>query len=404
MAVVGGLQSRGARETQEDAFRIIPGSEVEPGDDLLMLLADGMGGHAGGEVAAALIVDAFARFCIEEASSPRPRERMQASLEAANAALRARKAESPELAEMGATLISAIKLGDRLVWLSVGDSMLYLFRDGGLRRLNADHSVHGELLELVRAGKMSRQDADAHPRRHALRSAVIGDDIPLIDANAVSLKRGDLVLMASDGLATLSDEQIARILAEGAGAEPRALCVALLNAVECADRPRQDNSTVLCYRYGPARQGRSPESLFAEMPPSASETGARGPIIAALAALCLLGLGLLVYAIGFSGPPGQPAASAPPAVARSGEAKVRVPALIDAPRDPDVITEQPAPAPIEAGPGRAEAELPGDGPEDAEAIVPPDPQPDGQEAGPVLQTIPPGGPSEPQGGVTPPQI
>lgn len=311
--VVIGLQSVGAREKQEDAFRIIPGTSVEPGDDLLLLLADGMGGHAGGEIASALIVDEFAAHCIERAESPRPLIRMRSSLDAANAALRARKDQMPELADMGATLISAIKLGDRLAWLSVGDSLLYLFRAGRLSRLNADHSVHGELMELVRAGKMKRQDADSHPRRNALRSAVIGDSIPLVDGNTITLEPNDVILLASDGIATLSDDRIAEIIAANHGDDARAISSALLNAVDAARSPRQDNTTIICYRYGTGRDGRRPESLFAMLADDVAEPKKSLPVFALVGAICAIGLAILVYLIGFSQspPPPSPPAAAP---------------------------------------------------------------------------------------------
>lgn len=312
MTVVGVLQSQGARDTQEDAFGIIPGTEVAPGDDLLMLMADGMGGHAGGEIAASLLVNSFAHYCIEEATQPRPRERMRAALEAANDALRQRKEEAPDLAEMGSTLVSGLKLGTRLVWLSVGDSLIYLFRDGKLARLNADHSVHGELMELVRAGKMTRQEADSHPRRNALRSAVIGDPIPLVDCSAIELHSGDLILLASDGLDTLTEDDITEILSGAATEEPRTICALLLNAVEAAQRPRQDNTTIVCYRYQPMQAGRRPESLFAtltEEPAPVDRSGLQR--MALLAGLCVVVLALLVYVVGFGG---DPALSEPEAV------------------------------------------------------------------------------------------
>lgn len=401
MAVVGGLQSLGAREKQEDAFLIVPGSEVEPGDDLLILLADGMGGHAGGEVASSLIVTSFSQHCIHQASSPRPRERMLSSLEAANAALRTRKAERPELAEMGATLISAIKLGERLIWLSVGDSLLYLLREGRLRRLNADHSVHGELLEMVSAGKITRQEADSHPRRNALRSAVIGDRIPLIDSNTIQLETGDLILVASDGLATLSDDRIAQILAENAQAEPRALCATLLNAVEQEKLPRQDNTTVVCYRYAPGRQGRNSESLFADLPQNSARLRRKG-IVAVLALLCVLALGLLIYAIGFSSPPEtarQPAAAAAPTPENS-------PTIADSPDAPGADKPKPDSASPDAGiadPAEPEAgEAPKAGgndetPDPASVPTPPKPRPGRNEAQPDDQTPTPEGPDAPAG-------
>jgi len=264
MNVVGGLQSIGARENQEDAFRVVPPVLPGPGADLLLLLADGMGGHVGGEIAAELVLDVFEHHCIAISQAASPRQRMLEALQAANAALRQRVAQEPALAGMGATLISVIKLGERISWLSVGDSLLYLFRQGALHRLNEDHSVHAELLEMVRAGRMTREAADTDPRRHALRSAVAGGEIALIDANATTLQKDDLLILASDGLETLPEAQIAAILSQTAGQGSREIAATLLDEVEAAQHPRQDNTTALVYRYTAATVGTSTtDRLFA---------------------------------------------------------------------------------------------------------------------------------------------
>ncbi len=247
MAVISGKQLLGRRDNQEDAFDVVYQNERDPKSDILILVADGMGGHAGGEVASNLALAAFKKHFVEGSTAPRPRERLQEALHAANEALRQRIASQPDLKGMGCTLIAALKLGDRLVWVSVGDSSLYLMRDGRLRKLNADHSLYGELLQMVAAGTITQDEADKHPRRNALRSALMGDKISLIDANAVQLKPGDMIVACSDGLDTLPTSEIASLLKSGKGQDARGLASDLLNAVEARNKPKQDNTTVVVY-------------------------------------------------------------------------------------------------------------------------------------------------------------
>lgn len=269
MSFVSGRQILGARDRQEDAFRIVLQDTEDPGADLLLLLADGMGGHAGGDVASTLVLEVFERHFIRDSRNPQPVPRLVEAMEVANAALRERVAQNPALAGMGCTLIAAVKLGSRLHWLSIGDSLLYLYRDGTLRRLNADHSVHGELLGLVQKGQMTRQEADNHPKRNALRSAMTGERVALVDTKAIALQPGDLFVLASDGLETIDEAAVAAVLGQADREEPRALSADLLNAVEAAAVARQDNTTVLVYRHDPAgRRAGATDSLFVMDPPA----------------------------------------------------------------------------------------------------------------------------------------
>ncbi|MCY4260519.1 MAG: protein phosphatase 2C domain-containing protein, partial [Rhodobacteraceae bacterium] len=232
---VEGRQSVGQRDNQEDDYRIVRiglKDEQDPRSDVLMIVADGMGGHAGGEVAARLACDAFERHFISVATATKPWSRLPESLDAANAAIRDRIRADPALKGMGCTLIGALKMGDRLSWVSVGDSILFLMRRGKLSRLNADHSLYGQFRDLVRAGKMEQSEADGRPKRNALRSAVMGGKIALVDRKDAKLESGDIVMLATDGLESLSDDEITGVLARESGADIRVLAEDVLNAVE----------------------------------------------------------------------------------------------------------------------------------------------------------------------------
>lgn len=317
MTAVHGQQSIGQRETQEDSFDIIRQSEKDSTSDLLMLLADGMGGHAGGEVASNLTLQVFRTHFIEAARSNRPLDRLQESLLVANEAVRAAIQRDPELRGMGCTFIGAIKTGSTLHWASVGDSALYLFRRGILTRLNADHSVLGELMELVEKGKLTRGEALAHPRRNALRSAVTGRPIALIDARSITLERDDVVILATDGLDTLPTLETSDILARFQRS-PRDASAALLQAVERRAVVSQDNTTVVIYRH-------SDGAAAALVDDSKWTMGRDGKRVwlAALGLVCFVllsvGVGYLLWGPAGTGTAATPSAATAPAPGTPGD-------------------------------------------------------------------------------------
>ncbi len=302
MTDVAGGQSLGARENQEDAFRIIFEDQETNSGAFLMLLADGMGGHAGGEIASNAALDAFAARFVDKANSSKPQQRLRDAMVAGNEAVRLRTEAEPALRGMGCTLLAALRIEDRLIWLSVGDSVLFLFRSGKLQRLNADHSLHGGLMEMVRAGKMAKEEADRHPNRNALRSAVTGEKIALVDANSIRLEAGDLVLLASDGLESLTDAQIEEVLRKSEKSEIAAAISNLLGAVETMNRPKQDNTTVVVHRLGLSRSAMTPATSWSEDPSAAAadprQTYINLGLIGAGAAVLLA---LLVWFVAFQG-------------------------------------------------------------------------------------------------------
>ena len=249
---VAGAQIQGGRDYQEDDFSIrllTDGDNPAQEDRLLLVLADGMGGHAGGAVASKTVVRAFQDAFHHAADDIE--DRFDAGVSAANSAVREKQEANPNLAEMGSTLVAAVVIGSALYWVSVGDSLLWVFRDGRLHRLNADHSMRPLLQDLVELGRMTEEEALHDPRANQLRSVIYGDAVPLIDMNAdgFALERGDLVVLASDGLETLPDEALAEVI-EAGRRDAQGVVEALLDAIERAGRPGQDNTTVLVYRVG----------------------------------------------------------------------------------------------------------------------------------------------------------
>ena len=238
-------QIPGGREYQEDDYGLIESGDSD--SDEVLVIADGMGGQVSGDTASHTVIKTF----IETYSDTTGliSDRLRACLKAANNALASAIDAHPALAGMGTTVVAAVISQRGLEWISVGDSPLWLFREGQLRRLNADHSMAAVFADLVVVGRMTEEEAATDPKRHALRSAVMGDEIHLIDVSSqpVALKRGDRVILASDGLLTLADDEIARILQTMQDAPLSEIAEALIQAVEDAAHPHQDNTTVLLY-------------------------------------------------------------------------------------------------------------------------------------------------------------
>lgn len=272
---------QGARRHQEDAAALWPGpATYEHRVDLpkpdegrtVMVLADGMGGHAGGAVASITVCESFlaamsgsldlgdrdhraesahvtAGVARSDASSEADatRQRMMRALTVCNLAINDSVESEPLLEGMGATLIGA-EIDDRgLTWISVGDSPLYLCRRGEIAQLNEDHSLAPMLDRLAAEGAMSREDALADSRRHVLRSVVMGELPPLIDlpAKPLALAAGDVVVLASDGIHTIDTDEMARIAASYLGDGAGAIADAMLRAVESQRDPYQDNTTLI---------------------------------------------------------------------------------------------------------------------------------------------------------------
>ena len=240
-----GRQALGKRSDQEDAyaFSTIP---AQPGaaSGLLLLVADGMGGHTAGNRASELAVRTFVSAFHRGGETMN--ERFTRAIDAANDALAATIETDPEQFEgMGTTLLALAVTPLGLEWASVGDSPLYLFRRGTLRRINADHSFRPVLREMVASGELTAEQAATSSLRNRLRSALIGGEITLVDlaSRALPLLEGDLVLAASDGLQTLSDDAIAEVLGQHATDEATTLAARLIEAVMKVGKTKQDNVT-----------------------------------------------------------------------------------------------------------------------------------------------------------------
>ena len=210
-------------------------------------VADGLGGHQGGEVASAAAVEPLAALDGREfAGAGEAAEALAAAIREGNAAILERAAGDPGLWGMGTTVTAAALAGERHLQLAhVGDSRAYLLRDGSLEQLTTDHTVVGE---LVRRGRLTPEQAAIHPERSILTRAVgLDPRVPVDTPDPVELRDGDQVLLCSDGLTeAVDDDRIAELLS--AGADGEAACRSLIDAANGAGGP--DNITVVLLRAG----------------------------------------------------------------------------------------------------------------------------------------------------------
>lgn len=175
----------------------------------LFLVADGMGGHNAGDYASRMTVETIVGHA---ADSPcqNPTEILADAISAANTFVRCRAEENPELNGMGTTVVAASCDGTTLHVANVGDSRLYIAGNGRLRQVTRDHSW---VEEMVRRGGLGREEARNHPDKNIITRAVGAEDTVKIDFFTVNLEEGDMILMCTDGLTNmLEDEEILNIL------------------------------------------------------------------------------------------------------------------------------------------------------------------------------------------------
>ncbi|MBP9048740.1 MAG: serine/threonine-protein phosphatase [Tabrizicola sp.] len=237
--------SQGARDYQEDAITADFPVGAEAG---FVVLADGMGGHAAGDVASKIVLtEVFSElkfhFADVEAFEARAPEILRNVADLANETLRQHTRSHPETDGMGATLVVPALVENRLWWISVGDSPLFLYRNGRLSQLNEDHSMAPQIDFMVKSGLMDPQVAANHPDRNCLISVLMGTRIPKIDCptKPFALMAGDIVVCASDGLQFLTNAQIEKVLAKYRKTRSTEIAERLLGELIRLDDPDQDN-------------------------------------------------------------------------------------------------------------------------------------------------------------------
>jgi protein phosphatase len=208
-AAIGTTDVGRRRSNNEDAFLVMP----EAG---LFCVADGLGGHASGEVASRLAVEEMAsQLAVEAPDGAAAADRLVEAMQAANRRIHRNASGGGQLTGMGTTLVAAL-FPERgpLVVGHAGDSRAYLFRDGGLRRLTEDHSL---LSRFIRTQNPSAEEIEAFPHKNVISRALGMQETLEVEVTLVDVRAGDVILLCCDGLhGMLSDAAIADVLrAEG---------------------------------------------------------------------------------------------------------------------------------------------------------------------------------------------
>ncbi|MCY7411490.1 MAG: protein phosphatase 2C domain-containing protein [Salinibacterium sp.] len=206
----------------------------------LFLVADGMGGHAGGDVASAIAVRKITEIDRQFNSVNDAEYALRSALLAANALLAETVFEHGELTGMGTTVSGILVVQNQIVLAHIGDSRIYRFRDGNLMQITNDHTF---VQRLVDSGRITREEAAVHPRRSVLMR-VLGDvdASPEIDTTILDTKPGDRWLLCSDGLSSyVAEERIFAALA----AVPTSAAAAQRLLKESLDQGAPDNVTVV---------------------------------------------------------------------------------------------------------------------------------------------------------------
>ncbi|HEY4606874.1 MAG TPA: protein phosphatase 2C domain-containing protein [Acidimicrobiia bacterium] len=205
------------RQNNEDS--IFPEESGESAGPAVLMVADGMGGHVAGEVASRLAVNAAA-----SAATLEPADRVAA----ANRAIREEVARQPELEGMGTTMTLVELTPEGTARFGhIGDSRGYLYRNGNLEQLTADHTVAAE---MVAQGQISLEEAQDHPRSHMILRCLGLTRFVNVDEIEIDLEPGDRILLCSDGLNSMVPyDTIAKTLTEGTADETAWKLVELAN-------------------------------------------------------------------------------------------------------------------------------------------------------------------------------
>ena len=236
------------RSTNEDCFSVR--------EDLrLFVVADGMGGHAAGEVASQAVVEGIEAF-VEATQAMAPDQtwpipfdpdqsvnanRLRAGFRMGNRRLAAQIASSSDLRGMATTAVAVLIDGGTATLAHVGDSRIYRLWDGQLERLTRDHSW---VEEQIRAGALSESAARQHPWRNIVTRALSGSEDLEVDIQEVAMQSGDRLLLCTDGIVTvLSDDQISEVLRRETDLDH--LCHALIQGANDGGGPDNVTAVVL---------------------------------------------------------------------------------------------------------------------------------------------------------------
>ncbi len=289
---------QGGREEQQDHVDVLVAER-----DRLLVVADGMGGHAGGQIASRAALETARQLWQQwDRDSKTPQEFLGQVIATAHEAIN-RLGEEQGL-QPRSTCVMLYLDGERAVWSHVGDSRLYRFRDGKLQNRTRDHSVPQMLLDM---GKITEEDVATHPDQNRLTQSLGGDSDPEPDFGEESLKSGDAFLLCSDGLweRVTPDRMIEALY----GGDLDELVRVLPQEAYDVERHSSDNISVAVARLDVLPAALVPGAEGASAAGASSGSRSRKPILGGLAAVLILGAIGVVAAVGIGGRGTPPAAT-----------------------------------------------------------------------------------------------
>lgn len=242
--VPGNFQAVGDRHEQQDAFGFTDKDDAAfvAHGGVLAVVADGMGGMALGRQASQRAVSAVLQAYAEKSQAETIPAALARAIYAANADIVTLAEEADLEGNVGTTMVAAVIHDGHLDWVSVGDSHLYLCREGMLTQLSTDHVYATELDAAVREGRLSQAEAACHPERQSLTSYIGVSNLTEIDVGTNELYVGDRLLLCSDGLyGTLSTAEMVNEL----HGDPQRAAEMLIHQALAKQYAHQDNLTAV---------------------------------------------------------------------------------------------------------------------------------------------------------------
>ena len=245
--IVNGATDVGrVRDHNEDSILALGAEQSPPGTDALLVVADGMGGHAAGEVASGMTISQIGERFGSGEFITEPVDGLEYALRTllqdVNRLIQSAGQDSDKRG-MGTTCTLAVIKDKRLYYAHVGDSRAYLFRDDELRQITTDHSW---VEDMVRAGIISREAARTHPNRNMITRAIGLNANVVVDTGSCALHDGDLIILCSDGLNSMLADKDIQSVVETSSHET--VCVDLIEAANQAGG--HDNISVTVAYFG----------------------------------------------------------------------------------------------------------------------------------------------------------
>lgn len=232
------------RELNEDSFNVLDGSSREP---VSFIIADGMGGHNSGEVASKMAVDLITSDLLQasgyiDKDRPDITDKLKDIVTSTNEKIYEASLREESNMGMGTTLTMAVVHKDKLFIGHIGDSRLYIIRNGAMKQLTTDHTF---VDELVRSGSLTNEEAATHPKKNLLTRALGCSGSLEVDVFECSIKNNDVFLMCTDGLTnSLTEDEIMETVV--AGEDLQTACDKLISKAN--DNGGEDNITVILFK------------------------------------------------------------------------------------------------------------------------------------------------------------